>query len=291
MNTPRPRSTLARLAAASLLAFAAAATAQQAAQGSKYLELDPARFEHSTRIDNEWWPLKPGTRLIYEGYTAEDGKKVRHRLEDTVTDLVKVINGVRTLVSLEIDYSDGKMIEKEIVFHAQDKEGNVWHFGQLRETYDEDELVGSRGWVVDRPKGAKAGIRMTAKPALGSPDYSQGYAPAPYNWTDRAKVSKMGTSTKVRAGAYKDVMVIDEWDGESRQGAVQTKHYARGIGVVRVGYRGPDKNREEMELVKIEQLGPEAMAKARAEALAIEQRAYDYPSTPQVEAAPDGSRK
>ena len=30
-------------------------------------DIDPSNFDDSTNIDNEWWPLKPGTQLIYEG--------------------------------------------------------------------------------------------------------------------------------------------------------------------------------------------------------------------------------
>jgi hypothetical protein len=200
-----------------------------------------------------------------------------------VTDLTKMINGVRALVNLEMDFRNGKLLEKEIAFHAQDKEGNVWHLGQLRETYEDQQLVGGQSWLVGYPKEAKAGIRMLGKPAVGTPAYSQGYAPAPFYWTDRARVTQMGKSTKVPAGTYKDVMVIEEWDEESPKGAVQVKYYARGLGIVRIGFRGADTNKEDVALVKVEELSPEAMAEARAEALGLEKRAYEYSRTPPVE--------
>lgn len=248
------------------------------------LELNSRNFdEHSITIDNEWWPLKPGTRLIYEGYHVEEGKKIPHRIVDTVTDLTKVINGVRVLVSLEEDFSDDELIEQEIAFHAQDKDGNVWHLGQLRETYDETELVGARAWFVGYPIGAKAGIRMPAKPRLGEPAYSQGYAPAPFNWTDRARVFQMGQKTEVPAGRYADVMVIEEWDAETPEGVFQLKYYAKSVGVVRIGFRGPDPEQEEMELVKVEQLSAEELAQARDRALQIDTRSYLYTRTSRAE--------
>jgi len=244
------------------------------------LEMDPNNFDNSTVIDNEWWPLTPGTRLVYEGFTVENGEKVPHRVEDTITDLTKVINGVRTLVSLEKDFSDGEMIESEIVFHAQDNDGNVWHLGQLRETYDEVEFVGGRVWFVGVPDGAKAGIRMQADPQLGTPSYSQGFAPAPFAWTDRARVYQMGQKTTVAVGSYEDVMVIQEADQETEPGVFQLKYYARGVGVVRIGYLGDDPEKEEMELVEITKLSPDQLAAVRAEALGVEQRAYMYSQTP-----------
>ena len=247
------------------------------------LDIDPSNFDHSTVIDNEWWPLTPGTQLVYEGFTVENGEKVEHRVVDTVTDLTKVINGVRTVVSWERDFRGDELIESEIAFHAQDNDGNVWHLGQLREMYDEVEFSGSRVWFVGVPEGAKAGIRMQADPQLGTPSYSQGYAPAPFNWTDRARVYQMGQKTSVAAGSYDDVLVIEEADQETPAGAYQLKYYARGVGVVRIGFLGDDPEQEEMELVEIVQLSPEGLAEARAEALKIEQRAYMYGLTQPAE--------
>jgi hypothetical protein len=255
------------------------ATAESETIEIELLEVDPNNFDDPTTIDNEWWPLEPGTRLTYEGVHVEEGEEIPHRVVDTVTDLTKVINGVHTIVSLEEDYSDDQLIEQEIAFHAQDNDGNVWHFGQLRETYDETEFVGGRVWFVGYPEGAKAGIRMQADPQLETPGYSQGYAPPPFNWTDQARVYQMGQETEVPTGSYEDVLVIEEWDQETEEGVFQLKYYARGVGVVRIGFRGPDPEQEEMELVKIEQLSPEELAEARAQALEIEERAYIYAST------------
>jgi hypothetical protein len=57
--------------------------------------------------------------------------------------------------------------------------------------------------------------------------------------------------------------------------AFQDKYYAPGVGVVRVGWRGKnDESKEELELVRFTELGPEQMAKVRAQALKLEDRAY-----------------
>ena len=245
-------------------------------------DFDPTNFDRSTTIDNEWWPLKPGTRWVYEGFSIEDGERMPHLVVDTVTDLTKVINGVRTVVSVEEDYSDGELVERELAFHAQDKDGNVWHLGQLREEYEDKQFVGAQAWLVGHLEGAKAGIRMLAEPQLEA-SYSQGYAPPPFYWTDRSRVYQMGQQTRVAAGSYKDVMVIEEWDAETPPGIFQLKYYARGVGIVRIGFKGDDPEKEETELVKVEQLGPGALEEARAEALKLEERAYVYGRTPPAE--------
>jgi hypothetical protein len=248
--------------------------------GEKKLEdLDPDKFDRSTNIDNEWFPLKPGTQYVYEGFSVEGSERIPHRIVFIVTDLTKVINGVRSVVIFDRDFSENLMEEAELTFFAQDNDGNVWHLGQYRETYDETEFVGSRVWLVGNPEGARAGIMMQAEPRLGTPSYSQGYAPPPFNWTDRARVIELGQKTSVPFGSYKDVLVTEEFNQEEPN-AFQLKFYARGVGNVLVGWRGADAQQEALELVDIVQLDPKALAEARAEALELETRAYMYGQTP-----------
>lgn len=244
---------------------------------------DPALFdESSTTIDNQWWPLAPGTQFVYEGTSVENEETIDHRLIVTVTDLTKEIAGVRTLVIMEQDYQNDRLVEAELAFFAQDRDGNVWHFGQYRETYDEQEFVGGRVFVQGIPEGARAGIMVQGDPRPNTPDYSQGYGPPPYNWTDRARVSELGAKASVAYGSFDDVLVIEEFNLEE-PGASQLKYYARGVGVVQVGWRGNDPNQEELELVDVVKLEGGALAAAREKALELEKRAYLYASLPPAE--------
>jgi hypothetical protein len=246
------------------------------------LHIDPNNFDDPTNIDNEWWTLKPGTQYIFEGFDVVDGEKTFHRIIFTVTDLTKVINGVRTLVIFDRDYSEERLEESELTYFAQDNDGNVWHLGQYRETYDATEFVGGRIWAVGALEGAKAGIMMPADPQMGMPSYSEGYAPPPFNWTDRARVYQMGQKITTSLGSYEDVLVIEEYNQEE-PGAFQLKYYARGVGNIRIGWRGDDTNQEEMELVEVVQLDSDALDKIRTEALELEKRAYIYAQTPPAE--------
>ncbi len=236
-------------------------------------EFNPKNFSDSSRIDNQWMPMKPGTRLVYEGTTFEDdGTQVPHRVVMNVTDLTKVIGGIRSVVSWDLDYSDGELAEAELAFFAQDNDGNVWRMGEYPEEYEGGKLVAVRTWIHGF-EDARAGIMMKAKPQVGTPGYSQGWGPA-VNWTDRGKVDRMGAETSVPVGHYKDVLVIAE-TSQSEPDAEQLKYYARGVGTVRVGWRGAgEKTKETLELVKIEQLGPKALAEVRAKALELEKSAY-----------------
>jgi len=253
-----------------------------------FLELDPKNFDDSTSIDNEWMPLKPGTRFVYEGTTVEDGETIPHRVVINVTDLTKVIGGVRSVVTWDLDYSDDELVEAEIAFFAQDKEGNVWRMGEYPEEYEDGKLVAAPAWIHGI-EDAKAGISMKAKPALGTPSYSQGWGPA-VDFTDRGKVHQMGQKTTVPFGTYEDVLVIKE-STQDEPDAFQLKYFARGVGNVSVGWMGEkEKSQEVLELLKVEQLDSKGLDEVREGALKLEKSAYDnsnnvYAHTPAIEHA------
>jgi hypothetical protein len=220
-------------------------------------------------------PLKPGTQYVYEGTAILEGEKSRsaRRVVSTVTDLGKVIAGVRTLVVWERDYTAGQLGETEIAFFAQDNAGNVWLLGEYPEEYENAKFVDAPTWITGQ-KGARAGIAMLANPRVGTPDYSQGFAPPPAEFNDRARVYKTGQRTCTPVDCYKNVLVTEEFE-PGVPGAYQLKYYAPGVGNVRVGWRGAkEEEKEELALVGLKQLSPQALAKARKEALALDKRAY-----------------
>jgi hypothetical protein len=267
---------------------------------NKYMEKKledfyPDNFDRPTQIDNEWKPLKPGTRYIYEGSTVEDdGSVVPHKVVITVTDLTKTIGGIESLVTWDLDYSDNELVEAELAFFAQDNEGNVWRMGEYPEEYEDGKLLAAPTWIHGI-EGARAGIMMKAKPKLGTPSYSQGWGPA-VNWTDRGQVDQMGQEVSVPAGNYKDVLVIAETSA-SETDAQQLKYWARGVGNVKVSWRGSgEKTKETLDLTKVEKLDAKAMAKVRAAALKMEKSAYAvsknvYGKTPPLTQASGAEQK
>lgn len=248
-------------------------------------DFNPDNFDSSTTIDNEWFPLQPGTQFFYEGSDNEDGERIPHRLVFTVTDLTKVIEGVRTVVVWDRDYSAGELVEAELALFAQDNDGNVWHLGEYPEEYENGKFVDAPAWIAGF-QSARPGISMKAEPQLGAPSYAQGWGPA-VNWNDRARVYQMGQRTCVPFGCYEDVLVIDEFSQEEPD-AFQLKYFAPGVGNVRVGWRGEDPSKETLKLAEVVQLNPEALAEVRAEALELEKHAYKiskdvYAHTPPAE--------
>jgi hypothetical protein len=229
------------------------------------------RFSDPTKIDNTWFPLAPGTQFTLVGRSNRGGGRLPHRVVLTVTDLTKVIDGVRTVVLWDRDYNAGRLLEGELAFNAQDDEGNVWNFGEYPEEYEGGKVAGAPDtWIVGLA-GAKRGIAMQAHPRVGTPSYLQGWAPA-IDFSDRARVYRAGQRTCVPVDCFEDVLVTDEWNPTER-GAHERKYYARGVGNIRVGAAG-GKEREVLVLVKVRRLGPGAMATVRKEALKLDARAY-----------------
>ena len=249
-------------------------------------DFDPNNFDDSTNIDNKWFPLKPGTQLVFDGNTTNDaGEQVSHRVIITVTDLTKEIGGVRSAVTWDLDYSADQLVEAELAFFAQDNDGNVWRMGEYPEEYEDGKFVMAPTWIHGLD-GALAGIAMHANPQTGTPDYPQGWGPA-VDWTDRGKVDQMGVETCVPFNCFEDVIVIAETSA-TEKGAFQLKYFAPGLGNIRVDWKGTDQTQETLELAEYNQLGSEEMDEVRASAFEMEKHAYEvskdvYGQTPPLE--------
>jgi len=231
-----------------------------------------SNFSRPTKINNKWFPLLPGTKFVLKGQ-ADWGSGLRpHRVVFIITDLTKVINGVRTLVIWERDYNAGQLVESELAFHAQDNARNVWHLGEYPEEYESGKFLGAPDtWIAGRA-GAKAGILMLAKPRVGTPSYLQGLAPD-IDFVDCARVFQTGQKTCVPLKCYRNVLVTDEWNPLVPEDGHQFKYYARGVGNIRAGFVGGPEH-EILVLAKVAHLCAKALAEVREEALQLDRRAY-----------------
>ena len=117
-------------------------------------DFDAKNFSDSTKIDNKYSPLEPGTQFIFEGRSNRGLGRLPHQVIFTVTDLTKEINGVRTVVLWDRDINAGKLLEGELALWAQDDDGNVWLLGEYPEEYDEHGKFEARA----RTRGSPASI-------------------------------------------------------------------------------------------------------------------------------------
>ena len=116
--------------------------------------IDPAEF--TTKVDNKYFPLKPGTTFFYEGGLQRD--------EMTVTHHTKKVMGVECVVVNDKGWEAGKLIEGTYDWFAQDKEGNVWYFGEDTKEYKNGKVTTTKGSWEAGVDGAKPGIIMQSRP-------------------------------------------------------------------------------------------------------------------------------
>jgi hypothetical protein len=236
-------------------------------------DFDPGAFHPGTTVDNPLFPLVPGTRKVWSGHALDEGNPIRRRVVFMVTDLTKVIDGVPSVVVYELDYTNGELEESELAFFAQDDEGNVWQMGEYPEEYEEGELSKAPAWIAGL-HGARPGVMMMAAPRTGTPSYAEGWGPE-VGWNDRGKVDGTNEHTCVPMACYSDVAVVAEFN-PNEPGAFQLKYYAPEVGGVRVGWRGP--NEEEQEILVLtnhDVLDADGLVRLRRRVLAQDARGYD----------------
>ena len=237
----------------------------------QFADVSAVTFSNGAAITNEWLPLRPGRRWIWDGVTLEEGERVPHRITFTVTSLTKHIGAVQTVVAWVEDYSDGELVEEEIAFYAQDDSGTVWYFGEHPEEFEDGELAVAPTWIAG-VADARPGIKMFADPATHTQTWYQGWAPE-VEWSDFGRLDELQPEDCVAAGCFTDVARFAE-SSDGEDGIFQLKSYAKGVGEIRTGWRGEAESREELELKSATTLKGERLAEFDEKALDLEAHAY-----------------
>jgi hypothetical protein len=232
---------------------------------------EPALFSRPLRVGNAMFPLRPGTEFVYRGRIVEGSTSTTHSVRFTVTDLTKVIDGVRTVIAWDRDFEAGELTEAELAFFAQDDDGNVWNFGEYPEEYADGRFAGAPDTWIRGTGGAYGGVHMLASPAVGE-RYREGLVPR-IEFNDMSQVAATGLRACVPARCYRGVLKVTEWSPNDPASGHQLKYYAPGVGLVRVGAQGGDLQ-EYLALVAIRHLAGARLAAVRTAVLTMERRAY-----------------
>ena len=269
------------LAALTSTGVAQAAPAGAASRGSSSscslpMPLRAQDFSHGLRIDNRYLPWVPGSRHTYTGTTVDDtGTRVPHMVITTVTDMYKMVDGIRSRVIYDVDRNSSGVTEAELAFFAQDDRGNVWNVGEYPEEYDNGRFSGAPSTWISGQAGATGGLHMLADPtrqALWEHEYLQGRSPT-IDFLDCAEIEGAGTTATVPAGRFPGVLTTYERSPLESRSAIQTKEHAPGVGIVRIGSIH-DAEGEQLGLVRIESLSPAQLRAVDTQVRALDRRAY-----------------
>ena len=184
--------------------------------------IDPTNFVGE--ITNPYFPLKPGTIYKFEG--TRDG--ARRRVEMTVTAETKVIMDVTCIVVRDVSSTETEMVEKTVDWYAQDKEGNVWYFGEDTAEYANGKVTSTAGTWMAGVDGALPGYILKAAPKVGE-GYRQEYRPGVAE--DYAKVVQLDATTEGPTGKYTNVVVTEDTDLLDKA-KLEHKYFASGVGFI-----------------------------------------------------------
>jgi len=184
---------------------------------------NPSHFARS--VTNPWFPLRPGTTLVYRG--VKDGKPSRDVFH--VTGATRRIAGVTCTAVSDRLYLRGRLAERTTDWYAQDKAGNVWYFGEATAELDAHGKVTSRegSWLTG-VNGAQPGVFMPAHPHVGQSarqEYYKGHA------EDHFRVLSLSAHVQTPAASSSHALLTKEWT-PLEPGVIDHKLYVRGIGTV-----------------------------------------------------------
>lgn len=204
-------------------AFDARQAACQRLGGAPY---DPVidRANFVSEVNNPYFPLPPGRTLVYEGQTSEGF----NHSEFIITRKTKIILGVTCVEVHDVVYLNGVLAEDTLDWFAQDRQGNVWYFGENTGELIDGRYVTLDGTFTAGVNNDKPGIIMKAHPKVND-FYRQEFSLD--NAEDFAEVVSLNTSVDVPAGTFTNCLKTEETTPLETL-LLEDKYYATGIGNV-----------------------------------------------------------
>lgn len=185
---------------------------------------DPDTSTFTVDIDNPFFPLPEGHRVVLEG--EEGGGHLLVRI--TALDDTETVAGIETRVVEEYEAKSGQVVEVSRNFFAQAQDGTVCYFGEDVDIYDgAGDVTSHLGAWRAGVDGNRPGIFMPPSPEVGQA-FQQEIAPGIAE--DQAKVIALGEATEVPAGTFEETVTMR--DGSPLDGSTGEKVYARGIGLI-----------------------------------------------------------
>jgi len=184
---------------------------------------DKSNFSNPLKIDNKYFPLKPGTTMIYEGKSEDEPT----RDVFVVTNDTKEIAGITTRVVHDDGYVKGEHEETTDDWFAQDDQGNVWYMGEY--TTDLSNEGSHEGSWEAGVKGAEAGVIMEANPKVDdtyNQEFSKGVA------EDKGTILSLDQKITVPYGTFSNVLKTKDFS-TLEPDIVENKYYAQNIGEIK----------------------------------------------------------
>ena len=172
---------------------------------------------------NTYFPLWPGYKML-----LQHGDET---LTISVLDETKIVDGVKTRVVEERETKDGKVVEVSSNYFAISRvTGDVYYFGEDVNSYKHGTLVSHDGAWRAGVCGAKFGLMLPGRPAVGDRYYQ---VSAPGVALDRAEVIACNEHCVTPENAFEQCVRVQETS--ALESGSSDKIYAHGVGLIKDG--------------------------------------------------------
>jgi hypothetical protein len=233
------------------------------------VRFDPANFVDPTLDTNPYHPVKPGLQWVRAGTTEVGSRVVPHEIITTMTDVIRVIDGVPTIAMLDESTDSGEVSQQGMDYLALDKDGNVWILGGYTEDFEGGQYTNTESAFLGEGGGASTGILSPAKVDANTPRWFIGKAP-----DEKASVGQpveVGVRTCVPFACYDNVRVVQE--GNVGAPDNENKYYASGVGVIKNVPLDASLHQDTFDLRNFVELSPQGLAEASQAVLDLEAHA------------------
>jgi hypothetical protein len=250
------------------------------------ITFDASNFVDPTLDTNEFYPLKPGLQWVRGGSTQVGGREVPHEVISTMTDVIRVIDGVSAIAMLDEETDSGEVSQVGIDYLALDRDGNVWLIGGYTEEYEGGEYTNTEDAWLGNAEDKQVGILAPAEVTLETPHWCIGAVA-----DEKPSVGmpvEVGAHVCVAFGCYDDVRIVQE--GEVGAPDNENKSYAPGVGVIKNEPLDASIHKDRFELLNFVELSPAGLAEASNAVLALETHARDGAAPDVFGTAPESTR-
>lgn len=264
--------------AAALMIFAASCTSSDGnssantsdsnSEGTR-VEFDPANFVDPTLDTNPFHPLRPGLQWVRGGTTEVGSRVVPLEVISTITDVVRIIDGVPAIAMLDQSTDSGEISQQGMDYLALDRDGNVWILGGYTEEYEGGQYTNAETAFLGNGVDAEVGILSPGTVDADTPRWF--IAQAPDESASVGQPVSVGTTECSPFGCYDDVRVVQE--GNVGAPDNENKYYAPGVGVINNIPLDASLHQDRFTLLNFLELTAEGLAEASQTVLDLEAHA------------------
>lgn len=233
------------------------------------LAFNSANFVNPLDKTNKYHPLTPGMQWTRAGTTEVGSRKVPHQVVSTMTDVVRIIDGVPAIAMLDQSTDSGKISQVGFDYLAIDKDSNVWILGGYTENYEGGQYTNVESSWLGEADGGKVGILIPGNVTQNTPRWFIGGRIGEDPSVGEPVAANQDITVKF--GTFHDVLAVRE--GASKAVDNEIKYYAPSVGIILNTPKSKSLHQDDFQLINLFNLSPEGLSEASKTVLDLEAHA------------------